>query len=59
MPFDLKRLLTDVFQTQPGEIVLVACDLPHGDLADLATWRDRRAMAAEWRAAFATTRSAG
>jgi hypothetical protein len=53
MSFDLKRLLTSVFQTQPGESVLVACDLPHGTLADHEAWRDRRAMAAEWREAFA------
>jgi len=59
MPFELKRLLTDVFHTEPGEIVLVACDLPHGDLADLATWRDRRAMAAEWRAAFVELGASG
>ncbi len=53
MAFDLKRLLTDVFHTQPGEIVVVACDLPHGALADHGAWRDRRARAAEWRDAFA------
>ena len=47
MAFELKRLLTDVFHPEPGEVVLVACDLPHGDLADDEAWRDRRAMAAE------------
>ncbi len=52
MPFDLKRLLTDVFHTEPGEVVLVACDLPHDRLEDQEAWRDRRAMAAEWREAF-------
>ncbi len=52
MPFDLKRLLTGVFEAQPGEVVVVACDLPHGALTDHAAWRERREMAAEWRAAF-------
>jgi hypothetical protein len=53
MAFDLKKLLTDVFRTEPGEVVLVACDLPHDSLGDNAHWKDRRAMAAEWREAFA------
>ncbi len=53
MAFELKKLLTDVFRTEQGEIVLVACDLPHGSLADDARWKERRAMAAEWREAFA------
>ena len=59
MPFELKRLLTEVFHTEPGEVVLVACDLPHGALADQETWRDRRAMAAEWREAFVALGAAG
>jgi hypothetical protein len=52
MPFDLKRLLTGVFEVQPREEVVVACDVPHGSLADSAAWQERREMAAEWRAAF-------
>jgi hypothetical protein len=52
MSFDLKRLLTSVFDTQRGEKVVVACDVPHGTLADRAAWKDRRKLAAEWRAAF-------
>lgn len=53
MPFDLKKLLADVFRTERGEVVVVACDRPHGALADHPAWEDRRAMAAEWRQAFA------
>ena len=53
MAFELKKLLTDVFRTERGEVVLVACDLPGGSIADNELWRDRRAMAAEWREAFA------
>jgi hypothetical protein len=59
MAFELKRLLTDVFHPEPGEVVLVACDLPHGELGDDPTWKDRRAMAAEWREAFAELGAAG
>jgi hypothetical protein len=52
MAFDLKRLLTGVFETQAGEVVVVACDVPHDVLADHAAWRERREMATEWRSAF-------
>jgi hypothetical protein len=50
--FDLKKLITDVFAPQPGEIVLVVIDLPHGELKDHDEWRERRQMAEEWRSAF-------
>jgi hypothetical protein len=59
MAFVLKKLLTDVFCTEPGEVVLVACDLPHDSIADNAKWQDRRAMAAEWREAFAELGGSG
>jgi len=52
MPFDLRRLLRGVFEVQPGEEVVVACDVPHGALQDDAAWRERREMAAEWREGF-------
>lgn len=54
MPFDLKRLLTGVFEVQSVEEVVVACDMPHGALTDTAAWKERREMAAEWRQAFET-----
>jgi hypothetical protein len=53
MGFDLKKLLVDVFQPEAGELVTVACDTPHGTIADTDAWRERRAMAEEWRQAFA------
>lgn len=59
MAFELRKLLTGVFRTEPGEVVLVACDLPHDSIADHAKWRDRRAMAAEWREAFVELGRAG
>jgi hypothetical protein len=52
MSFELKRLLTGVFEIQSGEEVLVACDMPHGALNDHRAWHERREMAAEWRTAF-------
>lgn len=52
MAFDLEKLLVDVFVPQKGEVVLVACDVPHGSVADNDKWSDRRTMAAEWRDAF-------
>jgi len=54
MAFDLIRLLTDVFEPEHGEVVTVACDLPTLALADTPAWSERRAMAEEWRQAFAT-----
>jgi hypothetical protein len=53
MSFDLKNLLRNVFDPQKGETVLVACDVPHGAIADTAQWQDRRSLATEWRDAFA------
>ncbi len=53
MAFDLKTLLVNVFDPQPGEVVVVACDVPPDEGRDSAAWRERRAMAQEWRDAFA------
>jgi hypothetical protein len=52
MAFDLRKLLIDVFEPQAGEVVVVACDTPHGAIADTPAWQARRAMAEEWRQAF-------
>ena len=48
MPFDLEKLVHDVFAPRAGETVTILHDIPHGDLADSAPWRDRRAMARRW-----------
>ncbi len=53
MAFDLKKLLLSVFEPQTGEVVVTACDVPARDGRDTAAWRERRAMAQEWRDAFA------
>ncbi len=53
MAFDLMKLLTDVFDPQPGEVVTVACDVPRALGEDSEAWKERRAMAAEWQRAFA------
>lgn len=52
MVFDPGKLFTDVFDPQPDEVVLVACDLPHRPEDDTPAWADRRALAAEWHAAM-------
>lgn len=52
MAFNLRELLINVFDPQPGETVLVACDTPHGKIADSPLWKERRQMAAEWHDAF-------
>lgn len=49
---DLEKLLVDVFDPQPGEVVTVAVDVPHGAIADTDAWRSRREMATRWRAAL-------
>lgn len=53
MSFDLKKLLTDVFAVEAGEVVTVACDVPRRDEDDTSAWRERREMALEWRETFA------
>jgi len=53
MAFDLTRLLIDVFDPQPGETVVVACDQPTEASPDNPAWQERRQMAQEWRQAFA------
>lgn len=52
MGFDLIKLLTDVFQPEAGEAVVVACDEPGDAAVDTPAWQERRAMAEEWRRAF-------
>jgi leucyl aminopeptidase (aminopeptidase T) len=51
---DVEKLLTDVFDPQPGEVALVMVDEPHGDVADTDEWRERRAMAERWRQSLAS-----
>jgi len=53
MAFDLEKLLTSVFDPQAAEVVVTACDLPAAENQDTPAWRERRAMAGEWRDAFA------
>jgi leucyl aminopeptidase (aminopeptidase T) len=50
---DVKKLLTDVFDPQSGEIVTFVVDEPHGDLSDHEGWTARRAMAERWRQVMA------
>lgn len=52
MGFDLVKLLGDVFDPEPGEVVVVVCDTPTASVPDNDRWVERRAMAVEWREAF-------
>ena len=51
--FNLPKLIRDVFDPQPGERALFLADVPKTPEDDSPDWRDRRAMADEWRTAFA------
>ena len=50
---DLKKLLLDVFDPQPGETVTFVVDLPRGEVKDHKGWSARRAMAERWRGVMA------
>ncbi|MCO5062088.1 MAG: aminopeptidase [Kiritimatiellae bacterium] len=52
--FNLPKLLRDVFAPAAGETVLVMVDLPREGVPDNEDWAERRAMAEEWRRAFAS-----
>ena len=49
-PFDLHKLLRDVFRPEPEDRVVVMTDVPAQ--TDNPEWQERRRMADEWRAAF-------
>lgn len=51
-PFNLEALIEDVFDPQPGEMVVVVVDLPRAGLPDNEAWISRRKMAEEWRLGF-------
>lgn len=53
MAFDLGKFFDDIFSPQPGEMVTVMYDLPHGDISDNSAWKERRQMAEDWRAGLA------
>jgi leucyl aminopeptidase (aminopeptidase T) len=48
--FNLEKFLVDVFAPVRGERCAVMVDLPSAAAPDSEDWRQRRAMAAEWRA---------
>lgn len=50
---DVKKLMTDVFDPQPGEVAAVMVDMPHEGIPDTAAWQSRREMAERWRSALA------
>ncbi len=50
--FDLHMFLSDVFQPEAGEKILVIYDEPAGAVSDNPGWRERRVMAREWSRGF-------
>ena len=50
--FDVKKLLVDVFDPQPDEVVSFIVDEPHGEISDHDGWTARRSMAERWRQAM-------
>lgn len=52
-PFNLQKLLQDVFDPQAREKGLVLVDVPASPEQDHADWEERRMMAGEWRDALA------
>lgn len=57
--FKLNVFITDVFNPEKGETVLVLQDHPHGELKENPEWEKRREMATEWREAFHTLSAQG
>ncbi len=51
---ELHKLFSDLLDPQPGEIVLVLVDIPHGSIHDTKAWQQRRAMAERWHAALSS-----
>jgi hypothetical protein len=56
-PFQLEKLIRDVFAPRAGETLTIFHDRPHGELADEPDWRDRRAMARRWHEELASVAS--
>lgn len=52
--FNLNKLLRDVFDPGPDEVVGVMVDLPHDTIRDKPDWQERRVMAEEWLEGFRT-----
>jgi hypothetical protein len=51
--FDLEKFLVDVFDPVAGERAAVVVDVPTPSVPDGELWRERRAMAADWRLGLA------
>ena len=53
--FNLKKLIIDVFNPQPDETICIVTDIPHDDIQDNDTWKERReVMVPEWHNEFET-----
>jgi leucyl aminopeptidase (aminopeptidase T) len=52
MEFNLEKLIIDVFNPDHKEVVLIMCDIPHGDIKLNNDWQERFEMAKEWHECF-------
>jgi len=55
-PLERKKLINDVFEPKFGERILLIVDLPHDNIFDTASWKDRRKLAKDW---YQTLKSMG
>lgn len=46
------KMFKDVFAPKSGEKVVIIIDIPHNNIKDSSSWRDRREMAKEWYKTF-------
>ena len=55
-PIERKKLINDVFGPRSGEKILMIVDLPHDNIVDTPSWKERRKLALDW---FQTLKSMG
>ncbi len=48
MAFDVVTFFQNIFAPEKGDVLTILYDTPHGNIADTADWKDRRAIATNW-----------
>lgn len=51
-PFNVRKLLVDVFDPMKDDRAIIIVDIPRGDIKDNENWRERRLMARAWHDEF-------
>ena len=54
-PKERKKMFKDVFAPKSGEKILFLKDIPHQNIIDSNTWKERRKMVQEWSSTFKQT----